>query len=463
MPKSRGGLLAWAARFAVLIALIGAVPAPVPESLVGAVAAGDAALNQGDGEAAYRAFAEALQAQPADPALIRRLMRAAGVAGRPDLVAQWAALLPPTPDLYALIGDSYAAQGRLDAAAVYWARALRNTPADVPYLVRLADYAFTGREWDSAVIYLRRAASLQSLEPALMYRLGLLELPKAPRAAVGYLRIAAKEARYARLANQLRSLADQYSGPELAFRTGIALINVGEWPYAEHAFGVALAGQEIPAALALMGVAQAQQGRDGWPPINRALNTAPTDPLVNYAAGLYWRLKGETGEALAALKLAAGLDPRNPAIPAEIAETYRAVGALADAARYYAAAVNLAPDDVRLRELQAAFYADENYALDGEGLAAIQAGVRRAPNSADIAASLGYALLRGGQSEAARAEFNRALSLDPDNVRARYYFAVLLEQEGAIDAARDGYSFVAARAVGLFKTRASRALERLGG
>ncbi|MBO9309697.1 MAG: hypothetical protein J7551_07940, partial [Chloroflexi bacterium] len=110
----------------------------------------------------------------------------------------------------------------------------------------------------------------------------------------------------------------------------------------------------------------------------------------------------------------------------------------------------------------AAFYADENYALHGEGMAFLREALAALPADPEIAANYGYALLHNGQVSLAYAELQRAVALDSQNPRARYYFAVLLEHQGDVQGAVESYRFVYRQAEDALKRRAERALQRLG-
>jgi Flp pilus assembly protein TadD len=184
---------------------------------------------------------------------------------------------------------------------------------------------------------------------------------------------------------------------------------------------------------------------------------------VNYAAALHWRLVGNTANALVALTRAAALEPKNPAIAAELGLVYQGEGRLDYAALWLNIAVALAPENKGFRTMLATFYADTGYAISGEGFMAIRNIANQLPNDADVRASMGWALFSNAQFDAAKAELEQALILDPTNVRARYYFAIVLENRGDRDAAIDSYLYVYRDAQdNSFKDLAASALRRLG-
>src|SRR5262249_8482134 len=191
-----------------------------------------------------------------------------------------------------------------------------------------------------------------------------------------------------------------------------------------------------------LGMVQDQQGRDGWPLLERGYSMNPADSMVNYAMALHWRLAGDTTKALAALARAEALDPQNPAIAAEIWLAHRMEGRLDNAALWLNIATTLAPNNQSFRTLLATFYADTRYNLTGGGLDVIRRIADKSPNDADIRASLGWALFSTGDMDNARVELERALVLDPTNARARYYFAILQEYRGDTEGAINSYLYV---------------------
>ncbi|MCC7208489.1 MAG: tetratricopeptide repeat protein, partial [Anaerolineae bacterium] len=333
---------------------------------------------------------------------------------------------------------------------------------------RLIDLALDARDWDRAARWLDQAARLDPADGETVFHAALLRAPVAPADAPVALAHAAADPEFATGVQAILVVLAEYGGAprgELAFRLGLAMSNLGEWNYAERAFRAALETERAnPAALAFLGLAQSHTGRDGWPPIRQALDLAPNDALVNYAAGVHWRLNEDAARALEALQTARTLDAHNPAIAAELGLAYQDAGQPSEALLYLTTATELAPDDPAFRRLLASFIADGGYDLTGQGLALLRRLAEHAPDDPDVLASLGWALLAARDVAAARDALNRAVTLDAENPRTRFYFAALLEMEGDLDGALDSYRFVASRPdAGGFIERARRAIERLAG
>jgi tetratricopeptide (TPR) repeat protein len=460
------GLLA---RIIVIVLCVAALQEPRALTAPQAVSRGDSAYRQGDTAQAADAYGTALEAQPGNRTILTRLVDTAFTAHRPDLamlyLRQIAAQSGWTPKLRQQMADALILLDDPQQARIYLLSALTGARQDIPVLRKLIDYSLADRDWASATATLTQLIAIDPGDDRALYQLGLLLAPTNSSTGLAYLQRAAVDPQYrpAAVAVEMALAAHGTDEPaELSFQIGLALMGFRAWPYAEHALSVALErGTKNPAALAFLGVAQDQQGYDGWTMIDRAATIAPDDPMVNFAVALHWRLGGDAQKALTALARAQALAPTNAGIAAEIGLAYQMLGRLGDAAVWLNKAVTLAPGDPGFRTLLATFYADTNYNLELEGLDIIRRLAILSPNDADVRASLGWALFSTRQVEAARAELEKALVLDPTNLRARYYFGAFLEFRGDREGAIDAYLYVY-RANGTFRDLAAGALKRLG-
>ncbi|MFQ3536377.1 MAG: tetratricopeptide repeat protein [Aggregatilineales bacterium] len=457
-------------RLALLSLCLLAVRAPHPLALRESLSRAASAFQAGHLGLALDAYHQALIFLPSDAFVLEQLYRAAFTARRYDLASSYLAQLTEqhgsSSALHRLWAEFFAAQGDSYAADAHRLAALQGTPEDASLLRALAESALGRRAWARAADYLERAYAFAPDDPDVRYALALYSLPDQPQRAAALLADLPDQPRFGSL-DALRALIGahgQAPSPLFAFRSGLALIEARHWQYAERALHLANAqGVDLPAARAFLGLAQSINGRDGAPLIEAALQAAPDEALVQYAAGLYWRSRGDVEQAIAALRLAYALDSQNAGLAAEIGQTYRQGGNLNEAARWLRNAVRLAPQDAALRRAAAAFYADENYALNGEGMTFLRESLAILPADPEIAANYGYALLYNGQVQLAYAELQRAVALQSQNPRARYYFAVLLEHQGDLQGAVESYRFAYQHAEDLLKTRAERALQRLDG
>ncbi|NDJ76154.1 MAG: tetratricopeptide repeat protein [Chloroflexi bacterium] len=224
---------------------------------------------------------------------------------------------------------------------------------------------------------------------------------------------------------------------------GLILIEQNEWALAERAFEAAVAVNTVNStALAYLGFARDQQGQDGLPQLRAALEIAPRDPVIFFLLGQHWRGVGDDAAALEAFGNAQLLDSDNPALAVELGEAWRRMADLDSAAEWFRTAVELAPDDIRWTRSLAAFYAEDDYQLEAEGLAFIQQAVERTPDDAHLRTSLAVAYLQVGDISQAFEQLNVSLAMDGSNPRTRYYFGRIQEDLGDVYAAENAYYYV---------------------
>lgn len=323
------------------------------------------------------------------------------------------------------------------------------------------------RDWNRVAAALALSAEHSPNDPEIHYWRGLLLGANNP-AAIDELRRAlvseplrpqAQAALDALLRDPAASLAERWTA------LGVALVGAGEWAWAHHAFDAALAADPLHVtALAYRGFAKDRQGLDGLADIKAAQALGPREPAGYYFAGLHWRAAGDYAASHQAFLAAHFLAPDSPAFAAEVGSALELLGAYSDAEPWYRMAVELAPDEPSWYALLARFYVDSGYRPDDAAFAFVEAAAARFEQDADLAASLGWALFQQGEHQRAYDALNRALTIAPDSVRARYYFGLALERLGDREGAADSLWFAldAAGLEDVYGLRAARALQRLG-
>lgn len=442
----------WAVAARLLLVAVGtALFSLFPLSLTASsyVQAGDRALEAGDFDAAIAAYHAAATAAPGDALPLDRAARAEAAAGRFDEaerdLRRLAAMAGWTAERYRRLGEALSARGETQAAVTAWQAALEIDPEDAGALRALAGAYVQAKDWAQAVAALERLTTVDPGDAAARYRLGLLAAAYDPETAVQHLSMASANPAFTGAATEVMRQLDALAGePDRAFadaQLAVTLMALEEWAMAEHALSQALLLNPAYAeARAYLGLVRDRQGQDGLPDLLEAVELAPENALTRYALGSHYIQVGDYDAAIPLLIQAASLEPNNPAIVAELAAAYRGRGDLEDAERWLRRAAELDRENVFFWEQLAAFYADTGYRLKEGGLTAIHTAAQRAPDSADVHASLGWALYQAGDGEAARREIEQALALDPRNPRALYYHGVLREvagdEAGAIDAYR---------------------------
>ena len=172
--------------------------------------------------------------------------------------------------------------------------------------------------------------------------------------------------------------------------------------------------------------------------LERALALQPTYTLAYYFLGMHYARVGWWVSAQESLLRAYDLDPTNPAICAAVADTFLHGDepSYAVAERWYHAAVDNAPADVRFHLLLAHFYVD--YMVDPaiRGVAVAQVAVDLAPDNADAQETLGWAQYLAAQPELALKPLLQANELNPEEPRILYRLGEVYRALGQVGQAR---------------------------
>lgn len=261
-----------------------------------------------------------------------------------------------TPALATVAGDIWDGVGDFNRAVAYWELASNMRPDDAVMARRLAQaYLELGR-WSQAVISLSRMVDLSDDHWA-HFQLGILQSVYDPPAATEHFSLAARDPQFQGVVTALLPALDEASDIARAMRVGTILAARSYWPAAEYVFQYAASMTPLlPEALAYMGIARDQQGKDGGVQIEKAVAAAPNSAQVRYLQGIHFQLIQNVDASLQALTLAASLDPLNPAYAAELGTTYDRMGIAVSAEYWYKAAVTLSNGDARFEDLLTAFY-----------------------------------------------------------------------------------------------------------
>ena len=456
----------------VALFLCGVGLAPRSQRIAAWMRAGQQSVAQGDYEQAVTEFDHILRALGPQPVVYERLMQVSLDAGRYADARVYLYRIADQQGWTAVRRDQmrtilYHSGETAQANALIYAM-LDEGRADPEALRTLTQEQIARLDWSQAAIILEYWLALEpdNAEPA--YLLGMLVAPEQRNQADAYLAQAARDPVWMARAETVRAALaayDAYVLTDAHTHLGIALVGLGQWPFAERVLQLALAVNAVnPPALAYLGYARDQQGRDGLADIQAALAMSPNDPLIHFLLGLHWRRAQDHEQAYEAFYHAYWLDSANAALAAELGVSLQNLSDFVGAETWYQQAIDLAPDDIQWRRLLAAFYADTGFELENGGLAFIEEAHQIAPEDADIQTSLGWAYQQLGDVPRAYDELSAAVGVDPTQPRSRYYFGVVLERRGDVEGAVDSYWFVVQTAgtdthYGLL---ASRALQRLG-
>jgi tetratricopeptide (TPR) repeat protein len=343
-----------------------------------------------------------------------------------------------------VLGISYVQRGKMEEATVAWESGLESYPNYSKYYSHLIfvyhDRGDTQAEKEALERWVRADGATDA---AAHYRLGkMLSISDQERALEEFLLAASLDPDYdsavetMHTAIDLAALESDDAIKLVLIGRGLGL--VGEWDLAAEAYRQAVnADEENAEALAWLGEAEQQLGRDGRAELNKALSLDYRNPIVHSLSGLYWLRQGQPGIALAEYKLAAIYDPNNPAWQLSIGEAYALNGDLQAALGSYFRATEIAPDNATTWQLLAAFSAQYNMQVEEIGLPAAQTAVELSDEDPLALDMLGWTLALLERYDEAQDTLEHALSLDPELAQGHLHLGIVSMQIDDWEVARE--------------------------
>ena len=322
-------------------------------------------------------------------------------------------------------------------------------PTDITGLWILLEEDIQQLDWASARDHVQQILTLKPEDSHANFVLGLILAIEDSASASDYLEIATLDPTYSFVAGQVRQIAQLKETDETITNLsyyqslGEVLVNAHEWGLAEYAFSQALTLDNLDwFSYMYRGYVRDRLEQDGLSDLDTAVALAPNLALPYYFLGLHWRGVERWDLAHEAFGKGYLLEPQNPALAVEIAQTYQGEGNYEEASNWYQVAISLDTTTSEWFGVQSIFYAETAYLLEEEGLSLVETAYTQFPDDVEIVASLGriYHLL--DRANEAEYHLNRAVSLDSNNPRARYYYGLLLEAQGDTGGARFAYQDV---------------------
>lgn len=225
------------------------------------------------------------------------------------------------------------------------------------------------------------------------------------------------------------------------FNQGNALMRLGVFERAAEAYGRALALGESARVLTNRGLALARTARhdEAIADLKRAIALDPRDRDARLNLAVALRQFGRTEDALSCLKAAVDADPAFADAFVLVAGIHHDAGRADDAREAFARA--LAADETNADALagMAAIEHDEGRFAEAEAL--LHRVLRTRPGDISALTNLGLVHAERGAHEAAAAAFEGVLVADATNRRAMAHLAIALQHCGRIDEARAIFDF----------------------
>ena len=229
----------------------------------------------------------------------------------------------------------------------------------------------------------------------------------------------------------------------------VKMIAQGQWEMAERTLGKVLVARSAePAALQLMGVVRARQGRtaEAESLYRRSLALAPKQAHVQSNLGRLLASTGRVAEGIDLLRAAVRAAPDNADFAVALGQAQQNMGDFEFAEKNLRTALKLAPDNPGAALSLGALLNDTRRPEEGEALLR-QALDRPAPTAikAALEHNLGVALKLQGKHAEAVARFDAALAVAPDLPRTHATRAGSLQRLGRQEEALSSYRMAVAR------------------
>jgi tetratricopeptide (TPR) repeat protein len=174
-------------------------------------------------------------------------------------------------------------------------------------------------------------------------------------------------------------------------------------------------------AQAFAGFVRDQRGADGGAWLDRAVELDPDLIVARYFRARHRWERADLGGALDDLNYAIEHDPTNALIAAEIGRVYTQRSDFAHAEKWLTKARDLRPQDAAIWKSLAELYVGRSYGTVDQAVTTARQIVSLAPTDAEAHVWLGRAYLRSGDRGGAERELNEAVRLDPQSAAAHFF------------------------------------------
>jgi Flp pilus assembly protein TadD len=340
------------------------------------------------------------------------------------------------------LGDALWGTGAADQAIARWEQALALDPSLEEPLDRLWKAYVQAREWTKAEDALGRWIARHGDDSEAAYTLALIRAARDPGSALDLLEnlksaSPALEKKARELAAVIRS-AITLRVPEYIFaRTGEELLRLGEPALAEESLLRAIErNPNYGEAYALLGAAQEADGENPEDSYRRGVALAPKSALACMLYGSWLHRSGNLAEARWWLLQAWAASPGDWIVASELAQVDFALGNVGDAEGWVVQAVTAHPKEAEAWIALAAFYIENDFRVEENGIPAAREAVILSPTNDRALDILGLGWFKAGDFSTAERFLLRALEQNPDSAGAHLHLGMCLQEEGRIAEAR---------------------------
>jgi len=360
------------------------------------------------------------------------------------------------------LGDAYLQSGDSLGAISAWEKGLTAIGPTAGLLERLAQTHIDLVDFPGAISDTRALVDLQPEDAQLRFQLGLLIATQNPEAALEPLAKSSEldpslEQSVSKLRRGILSGRVSDDPAYALLVTGRALASQEEWQMAAEAFRQAtLVRPDYAEAWAYLGEARQHflegdgtsnpDSADGPREILKALQLDPQSLAAHTFLALYWTRKGRYDLALEAVQAAHKLDPENPVLQVEVADTLAASGHLSEAYQAYLDAIDLSPRDPTYSRYLVDFSLNYNYQVEQVALPIVRRLIIQDSGSAENLDLMAQVLIKLGDLDNAKRNLSRALQSDPNYAPAHLHLGLVYILTGDKSSAQQEFNFAASLA-----------------
>ena len=326
--------------------------------------------------------------------------------------------------------------GRVDEAVKIWQSLLDSGKAPIETYPKLAQI-FWARGNTAQVADL--SEKWRKLEPsnqiANFYR-GLSLIMDHSDQAVAFFSTAAQGNEpirtQAQTIRQAINLASLQKDPAVGLVViGRGLGSAGQWKLAQLFFedAVQIAPDEAE-GWAFLGEARQQNGLDGFPQLQKAIQLNPDSGVNRGLLGLYYRRQGKPELAFEVIQAVVLQEPLEPGWQVELGNTVVELGKLEDALSYFEKAARLAPTNPFYWEVLARFSVETHTQVLEVGLPAARQAVQLAPNDSIALDLMGWVFYQVGDQASAERFLLKSLAQDGESLNTYLHLGQTYIQMG---------------------------------
>ena len=418
---------------AILVLLV-LSPTPLRRNLVSSIEKARTAASAGDAEAALVYIDHALLIDPDLKSLNLIAAEAALSTDHPEKAIFYLNALRELDQnqeiTLCLQAEMHSAMAQYTEAFMLWEEAPDLCVHRPDFLINFGQRLLSSEKFNMAESVFEQLSVLAPSDPTIQFQHAIITAVRDPEQALSQLRLANRlsEENKPIIADLIEAIEDSRHLDLMQFSlstVGQVFASHYEWSFAAQAFRNALAIQpEYSDALSFLGLALDELGQDGLNLLKRAVRAEPSQALPHIHLAVHWLRNNAPELALFELEQAALLDPVNPIIPAQIAQTYEALGNINIAIEVYRAAIDLAPQDPNLWLLLAQSSAQNEFDVFNIGLPAARNAVALAPASAAAFDTLGYCYYLLEDYDFAERFLSQALAIDPGLASIHYHLGL---------------------------------------